>query len=307
VAYLEGAYLRLAHLEIANLGGAHLEGAVLIDAHLENARLIDAHLEGKPVTAHEWQRLRLWAIDFPEVLLPADLRGAYFSTATGLRAVTLGSGEYGFVRVADVRWGGVNLAVVQWTQRGTDNHRRRLNTVVLGDEWQARQPNDENGKRKNAATRLVDFEAAVRANRQLATVLRDQGLNEDADHFGYRAHVLQRAVLWRQHQWLRWFGALFLDTISGHGYRPGRSFLTYLAVVLGFADGYLLMGQSAPLSLTAREALITSVVSFHGRGFFPSSFNLANPIMDLVAIEAVFGLLIEITFIATFTNRFFAR
>jgi hypothetical protein len=49
-----------------------------------------------------------------------------------------------------------------------------------------------------AFERLELYRAAVRANRQLATALRDQGLNEDADRFGYRAQVLQRRVLRRQ-------------------------------------------------------------------------------------------------------------
>jgi hypothetical protein len=98
-----------------------------------------------------------------------------------------------------------------------------------------------------------------------------------------------------------------LDTISGHGYRPLRSIITYLAVVVGFAGGYLLLGHGAPLNLTPQEALFTSIISFHGRGFFPTSFSLADPITPLVAAEAICGLLIEITFIATFTQRFFAR
>ena len=48
-----------------------------------------------------------------------------------------------------------------------------------------------------------------------------------------------------------------------------------------------------------------SVSSFHGRGFFPQSITLGDTYARLAAIEAVFGLLIEISFIATFTQRFF--
>lgn len=49
-------------------------------------------------------------------------------------------------------------------------------------------------------------------------------------------------------------------------------------------------------------------MSFHGRGFFPSlsgETNLHNPLVVLAAFEAVVGLFIEISFIATFTKRFF--
>ena len=44
--------------------------------------------------------------------------------------------------------------------------------------------------------RLDEYEQVVRANRQLAGVLRDQGMNEEADRFAYRAQLLQRTV-WR--------------------------------------------------------------------------------------------------------------
>src|SRR5260370_34763989 len=44
---------------------------------------------------------------------------------------------------------------------------------------------------------LERFRVAVRANRQLAAVLRAQGVNEAADRFAYRAQVLQRRVLRR--------------------------------------------------------------------------------------------------------------
>jgi hypothetical protein len=39
---------------------------------------------------------------------------------------------------------------------------------------------------------------AIRANRQLANELREQGLNEYARMFGYRAQILWRKVLWLQ-------------------------------------------------------------------------------------------------------------
>jgi hypothetical protein len=47
--------------------------------------------------------------------------------------------------------------------------------------------------------------------------------------------------------------------------------------------------------------------SFHGRGFFNPGSSLGDTYADLAAAEAFVGLMIEITFIATFTQRFFAR
>ena len=40
-------------------------------------------------------------------------------------------------------------------------------------------------------------------------------------------------------------------------------------------------------------------------GFFAASFQSGDPQAGFAALEAVFGLLIEISFIATFTQRFF--
>ena len=49
------------------------------------------------------------------------------------------------------------------------------------------------------------------------------------------------------------------------------------------------------------------MTSFHGRGFFPGGIVLDDPITVLAAFEAVVGLAIEISFIATFTQRFFGK
>jgi hypothetical protein len=109
-------------------------------------------------------------------------------------------------------------------------------------------------------------------------------------------------------------GSLLLESIAGYGYKPGRSFITYMLVILGVAAAFFTLGTgvlgigghdaiNSPLS-----ALVFSVTSFHGRGFFPGGgLALDDPITVLAALEAIFGLFIEITFIATFTQRFLAR
>ncbi|MGO8949314.1 MAG: hypothetical protein ACLQUY_17020 [Ktedonobacterales bacterium] len=52
------------------------------------------------------------------------------------------------------------------------------------------------------------------------------------------------------------------------------------------------------------EALVLSLSSFHGRGFFPSQIGLGDPLAMIAAVEAVTGLFIELILIATFSNRF---
>jgi hypothetical protein len=49
------------------------------------------------------------------------------------------------------------------------------------------------------------------------------------------------------------------------------------------------------------------MTSFHGRGFFPGGIKLDDPLTVLAAIEAFVGLLIEVTFIATLTQRLFGK
>jgi hypothetical protein len=55
------------------------------------------------------------------------------------------------------------------------------------------------------------------------------------------------------------------------------------------------------------EALVLSLSSFHGRGFFPQGISLGDPVAIAAAFEAVTGLFIELVVIATFTQRFFSR
>ncbi len=107
------------------------------------------------------------------------------------------------------------------------------------------------------------------------------------------------------------FGAyifsLMLDKLAGYGYRPMRSVLWYLVIIIGFALAYHIFGQ---LSLFPPDAFVYSLTSFHGRGFFPGlehRTSLHDPLIMLAAIEAVIGLFIEISFIATFTQGFFGR
>ena len=49
------------------------------------------------------------------------------------------------------------------------------------------------------------------------------------------------------------------------------------------------------------------MTAFHGRGFFAGTFSPADPQAGVAALEAFLGLLIEVTFIATLTQRLFRR
>jgi hypothetical protein len=147
----------------------------------------------------------------------------------------------------------------------------------------------------------------VRANRQLATALREQGMHEEADAFAYRAQVIQRFVFTQRGKWGRALLWGFLDLIAGFGYRPLRSLIAYLVAILGFAAGFYLLGQASGPYFSLDGAVVFSMTSFHGRGFFPGGISLEDPITKLAALEAFVGLMIEVSFIATFTQRFFGK
>jgi hypothetical protein len=110
-------------------------------------------------------------------------------------------------------------------------------------------------------------------------------------------------------------GSWALALLAGYGFRLGRTIFWYLAVISSFTCMYMQathgrvpFGLPAPSQLAPLpwyEALSLSASSFHGRGFFPQGINLGDPVAILAALEAVFGLLIEISFIATFTQCFF--
>jgi len=197
-------------------------------------------------------------------------------------------------RLVDIQWGNTNLAIVNWAQ-----------VKLLDDEYRARQKKQD-GQLKERDIRINEFEKAVRSNRQLAVVLQSQGLNEKAAHFAYRAQILQRIVFRFQKKFGQYLFSLFFDLLAGYGYRPGRSVLWYLAVILGFALAYFAIGHLPFFP----DAFVFSLTSFHGRGFFPGLGNensLHNRLVIMAAFEAVVGLFIEISFIATFTQRFFGR
>jgi hypothetical protein len=267
-ADLSEADLSFANLEKADLASANLSGADLMGTNLSGARLLSAKLHG------------------------ADLNTARMDATTVLRGGSLDC----YTCLADVVWNGAPLTRLNWRD-----------VTILGDEHAARQLKDEDGKLKDMASRLEEHSNAVMAYRQVATVLRSQGLNEHADRFAYRAQVLQRELLQRQHTYGRWLFSAFLDALAGYGYAPERSLLAYLLAIVGFGIAYFLLGQPVGPHLSPLGAFVFSMTSFHGRGFFPGGIALDDPITVLAAFEAFTGLVIEVSFIATFTQRFLAR
>jgi uncharacterized protein YjbI with pentapeptide repeats len=267
-------------LQGARFFGTHLEGAHLRFAHLENAFFTFTHLERTHLRG--------------AYLIGADLREAYMQKVRLENAVLSDEKHIG-PRLADAQMEGANLAIVNWTQ-----------VQMLSDEYEASQKKRD-GIVKEKAIRLEEYEKAVRANRQLAVALQGQGLNEVAARFAYRAQLMQRIVFRRQRKIGQYLFSLFLDLLAGYGYKPWRSFLAYLLVITAFAIAYFVIGHKVGPVLSPLGSFVFSMTSFHGRGFFPGGIGLDDPLTVLAAIEAFVGLLIEVTFIATLTQRLFGK
>lgn len=225
-----------------------------------------------------------------------------------LHDVVLSNEQKGAAFLADLHWGDVNVTVVNWSV-----------ISILGEERIAQVRKGPDGKAKDKKRRIEEHHTAVRTYRQLATILQSQGLNENAAQFAYRAQVLQKSVFWLQMlqpkirltQRVRLFGSWlfswFLYLLAGYGYRPGRSIIAYLLMISIFALAYFVFGLTGTHHLQWYEALVVSLTAFHGRGFFSEQFQPGDPQAIIAAIEAVVGLVIEISFIATFTQRFFGK
>jgi hypothetical protein len=261
-------------------------------------------LEGKYITRTDERRLERLQGNTLTKLPSTDLAEAFFNAETKLDRSTIGDEQQVGIRVGGAHWGGVDVTAVEWKS-----------IKMLGDEYVARQPCYQDGKAKTKDRRLLEYQRATEANRQLAAVLQSQGLHEEADQFAYRAQKLQREVWRREHRYVKYIGSWFLYLLAGYGYRPLISIIIYLLVVFGFAVGYYQIWATNHLERVTKQtlssvgAVIFSITAFHGRGFFLGSSGLGydSLITILGAVEAVIGLIIELSFIATFTRRFLGK
>ena len=290
MAHLHSVELRWGRLQNANLAHAHLEGSNLMEVHLENSILNLAHLECSNLWMAHLEGAELMGAHLEK----ACLREVHFAGAKLYDTILIDDKHVGPVLV-DIQWGDTNLTVVDWP-----------NVRILGDEYLVEQ--DSPAKQlKDRPTRFGSYGEAVRAYRQLSVALRNQGLNEDAARFAYRAQLMQRKLYWHQRKFGQYLLSLLLDLLSGYGYKPGRSFIAYLIVIAAFAVTYFIIGQTAGPSLSPLGSFVFSMTSFHGRGFFPGGIGLDDPLTVVAAFEAFIGLLIEVTFIATLTQRLFGK
>lgn len=314
-ADLSGAKLNDANLEGANLSRADLREASLRRSQASNANFtltnmstgdvsysdlsqadLTGSLFGPNVKGASLAGANLSKVIFGSQLVDVDLRAARMDGATMLGSLSFPIGLSGNTRLLDVAWNGANPTALRWD-------------VVprLGDEADIKAA-------ASRAERVTALRNAARAYRGLSKALQAQGLTIPALRYRRREQQLERHALLSSFALGPWVFSCLLNIVAGYGDRPGRALACYLAVVGAFTGAYWAITnqvfgfiQSHSAHLAWYEALVLSISSFHGRGFFPSMLSLGDPIALVAAAEAIIGLFIELVFLATFTQRFFAR
>jgi uncharacterized protein YjbI with pentapeptide repeats len=299
-ARLEEASFVAAHLEAANLWEAHLEAANLFGAHMEQANLREAHLDGADLRGAQLQGANLWM--------------SFLDRSTLLNGAILADAKHGGARVADIHWGEVNLAVVDWSrvkelgdERVPGQQKPAPQSPALAHDETAAKQSRRQARRVAAVKQTFAFLDAARAYRQLATVLRTQGIAEEADCFAYRALICQRNVLRRQRKYGPWLFSWLLAALAGYGYRLERIIIAYVLIVSIFAALYLTIGVPGGFphgTMTMVDAFQVSITAIHGRVFF-EQLTLGSTVAWVAAAESIIGIVIEGVFTAMLVQRFF--
>lgn len=150
--------------------------------------------------------------------------------------------------------------------------------TILGDERQARKLKQH-----------TRYRAAIRANRQLANTLRDQGLHEEADQFAYRAQRLKREVIaWQmlllpsQKPEYRWMLRLLLRL---HRKNAGR--LTVLLLLLVLVINLVICAALLVVQALGQPIIIVALTAIALMLFFTFCFVLLTPTLQLFFLIVV--------------------
>lgn len=312
-ATLQGADFYDARLEGVNFGGAHLggirltgasfdyraslEGAWLFVTMLEDGflkrapHLGDVRWNGIQVTGvADWMLAKGTGLgedpDRRWPTSPATWIGSRFGTWVKRRAAWAGSTRFG-------KWAG-QTRIATWAERATVRTIRILRPSVTGLSVKTETPKSG----------MADLAAAVRAYRQVSTLLAEQGLREVAREFDYRASQLARR---QRRMGIVRFLLWALDSSTGYGHRPARVLVTYAVTVLAFAVIYGFTGVTGRGLAGWIQAIPFSLIAFHGRGVINANmhFQPESPLLWIPALEASFGLLIEALAVAVIVRRLF--
>ncbi len=312
-ATLTGVHLTEGDLSGARLGdatfdGAQLERAQLASVNLKYATFKQANLIGATLESASAEKADLSRADVRR----ANLNGISFSGRTALDELTFDART----RFGDTHWDGVSLGRVDWRQarRLGDEEYLQIRLRELDEKYTpAIQKADSWAERRSLAHKR--FEERIQLNRDVARVyhilrlaLEQQRIIKPASMYRIRELQIQRRIMRMHNRWLSWLFSLSLNLVAGYGERPQWAFFWYLGIVSAFAlIDTAIAHFTGPRSFSVIDFLAFSLASFHGRGFFPASSTeipIQSAITRLAELEAVIGLYLELTFIASFTKRF---
>jgi uncharacterized protein YjbI with pentapeptide repeats len=335
------AYLANASFNGARLDGADLRGANF-EREWWNIRLPPTDLGPGEVPRSCTEHLnRLASPDqVPSQLGAAVLARVKFDSDTTLANVTIGDHEES-IALADARYNGVSLTQIEWPRSPLADERvsydarpymledpefeemveARLKQVLKERKWWNRlrarvaeifkPPSQEQRAerahiRETERTRKTERAAiAARANRQLATALREQGLVEIADYYSYRTYKARQRELRLRKRYLPSIGFWMLKALAGYGYRPVNIFLAYFLTIAAFGFAYIIVGTVAHAHFGVWGAFVYSITAFHGRGVGLPSLPLPGEVIS--AVEAVIGFALEATFVVVVVQRLLGR
>lgn len=306
-ADLHRAYLQDATLYASKLGKANLSNAQLERTYLAEVTLHDENGVGPKLVDIEWGNTNLTVADWSGVKMLGD---EYLAKQTkskggqleGLRVAIRANRQLAVTLQSQ----GLNEEATRFTYRALVLQRKLL---LL--EARYNRPEQLKAELKRLGKSLNEPANSDRSGEswQKLKLWRQERLERSQKELDQINFQWRLADLWRRAQKFReYLFSLFLAITTGYGYRAWRSFASYVFVILAFATIYFLLGPRAGLPISYGEAIVFSMTSFHGRGFFPGeNIGLSNPLTIFAAIEAFVGLVIEITFIATLTQRLFGK
>jgi uncharacterized protein YjbI with pentapeptide repeats len=297
-ASLSWASFHDADLGQANLADSRMHACNLVRAHLEGASLRNTHLEPQ---------------DDANAVDGAILSAAFLDDATDLRGTILARDSDGAAaHLGNVRWNGADITPIDWS-----------NVKLLGEEADVREARVDTTEplehvrftflgmfvnRKSAEVSREETRLAMLATRQIAALLRSQGLRAPADAFAYRGHRMERRLLREQGRYLTTAASWLLDLFTGYSYRPLRIIGWYLFVVTAWALFYYSRAGGAPTPVDSAllgDAVAASVGALMGRGATPEA--MVSGARAAATIEGILGLFFEVSLIIAFTQRAFGR
>jgi uncharacterized protein YjbI with pentapeptide repeats len=287
-SYFIEASLCDSSLKDAQLGTTDFRGAVCTGATLRGATLAHANLDA------------IW-------LNKADNRNANMELATLLHANIEGMWIGPGTTIAGVSWPDKGLGLVNW------------DPVLANDPKPTDKPNPLGKMRPGTDVSIGKAPRTMSRDEKAAVADSYKGLREALE--GQDRHAAASAFRFAQLQatkeskgFLSQLPWLVLELTCGYGERVNRAVVGYGIVVCGFIPLYILLGTwkgnlSGPCIdgprcgwVSVWHAFTLSVVAAQGRGFGASG---SEAVGELAAIEAIFGLVMEVLVIATLTRRLF--